>query len=128
MSVTSPAPCAVIAARTSGALATRSTSFWACSRLEHLRPHLVRRVGLEHPSDDGGDLVAAVLEVRGVLLDGALDRADHRRAAQRPDECLLDRFVERVVDAGDLCDALGAARADGQEPGRPWPLIAGPRR
>jgi hypothetical protein len=63
-----------------------------------------------------------------VLLAGALDRPDHRRAAQGADERLLDRLVEGVVDAGDLRDALGTARAGGQETRGPRAVGAGPRR
>ncbi len=115
MSVTSPAPCAVIAARTSGALATRSTSFWACSdssTCDHTcsaaSDSSTRRTTAATSSLPCSKFVAC-------SSTDALDRPDHRRTAQRADERLLDGLVERMVDARDLGDALGAAGAGGQQ-------------
>ncbi len=78
---------------------------------EHLLPRLRRGLGSEHLPDDPGDLLGAEIGGECLILDGTVDRASHRRALQRTEDCLLDGLVDRRVDASGMGDALGTAGA-----------------
>ena len=114
MSEISPKPCWAIAARTSGASATRSTSFCALSRGEDLVPDPVGGVAVDRLLDHALDV-----EARGGRLDHLLepallgeadDRTLDRGALERPHDRLLGGGVERAVDARGAGER--AARAD----------------